>query len=679
MSQSVIGALRVNLGLDSAQFVRGSRRVEQPLQRMRKQFQAVAGVAAAMGTAIVAAALSGARQIDEVAKSARRLDASIGGFRALELAASEAGVSLSSLTNDIQTMNREIASIGVSGNGARALAALGLSLTDLEGLDADEKLATIADQVKALGLDAGQTTAILRDLGVRNREMALLVLQGGDAIRSARADIADYGLEISQFDANRIEAANDAIGRLGLVTQYAGQQLAIALVPAMGRLAEAITDSLREGGALRALIDGLTNNLDVLASSVGVAVVWFGSRYVKALVAAKFATLSVAGALGILKRALITTGIGALIVGAGYLIAKFGDLVSAVGGFGAAMGMLKDLAVEVFRRMGEVGRGFLLAQQAVGYGISAAFVKAFSVIATGWDKLINGMATAWNKIAGSELGAGLGLEQMGVSDVGGRMSDTASGLVASGVDAAGRAGAAFSSAVAPLESLQAIRDAVTGAKESTAELNEEASQTAASLNEMGAAGGGAAAAITEVVEAAGEADVSPLVAGIRRISDGMIDAIANGQNLLQSFTKMLSQMALEALKADIGGLIGGLFGGPGVSGGGAGILGLGASLFGGARANGGPVRAGMPYLVNENTARSEIFVPSQSGAILNVPQAQRALGSSMSQSFGGRGNVNVEPRVEVIVLDDPRKIDEYRTSPAGERARLRADRRLSGG
>ncbi|WPZ23095.1 phage tail tape measure protein [Sulfitobacter faviae] len=54
----------------------------------------------------------------------------------------------------------------------------------------------------------------------------------------------------------------------------------------------------------------------------------------------------------------------------------------------------------------------------------------------------------------------------------------------------------------------------------------------------------------------------------------------------------------------------------------------------GARALGGPVRSGLPYLVNENTPRSEWFVPSQSGGILNVSQAQSALRAHMtSMSF----------------------------------------------
>lgn len=65
----------------------------------------------------------------------------------------------------------------------------------------------------------------------------------------------------------------------------------------------------------------------------------------------------------------------------------------------------------------------------------------------------------------------------------------------------------------------------------------------------------------------------------------------------------------------------------GASGGG-GLFGFLGSLLLPRRAGGGSVSAGQPYLVNENTKNSEVFVPSRSGAILNVPQAQAALRGS---------------------------------------------------
>ncbi|MBR9765394.1 MAG: hypothetical protein GYB53_18200 [Rhodobacteraceae bacterium] len=398
MSQSVIGALRVNLGLDSAQFEKGASRSQNKLKEMRTQFQAVAGIAAGMGAAIVAAALAGAKQIDAAAKASRRLDSSIGGFRALELAAGEAGVSLSGLANDIQTMNRELASVGTSGNGQRALDALGLSLSDIKDLDADEKLAVIADQVRSLGLNSGETTAILRDLGVRNREMSLLVLQGGDAIRAARGDIKDYGLEISAIDASRIEKANDQMGRLGMITQYAGEQLAVALVPAMGRMAEAMTNSLREGGLLRAMIDGLAGGLNEIAGIASVGAAVFATRYVGALVLAKAATFSFRGALIALRGALISTGIGALVVGAGILVGKFSELVVATGGFGAAMSLLKDVAVEVSGRIVTYFEGMKMRLKAAWMNIRATAVSSFAGI-------IEKVLEAVNKVVGAWAGA----------------------------------------------------------------------------------------------------------------------------------------------------------------------------------------------------------------------------------------------------------------------------------
>lgn len=325
--QAVVGALRANLSLDAAQFEQGTKRAQNSLKSMRTQFLAVAGTAAALGAAISAAALNGARGIDEAAKASRRLEASVGGFRALELAASEAGVSVQGLANDMQTLGREVAS--GSAGATRALQALRLSASELAGLDVDQRAALIADRIREMGLSADQTTALLRDLGIRNREMILLFMQGGDAIRSARADIEDYGLALSAIDTQRIEQARDQIGRLSIISQRFQEQLALALVPAMGAFAQTLTDSMREGEPLRRVVDGLAQNVDRLATFVGVAVVALGTRYVAAAGLAYASTLTLAGAMVGLRTAMLRTGIGALIVLAGEAVLQFDKLRGA--------------------------------------------------------------------------------------------------------------------------------------------------------------------------------------------------------------------------------------------------------------------------------------------------------------------------------------------------------------
>lgn len=325
MSTSVIGALRVNLGLDSAQFKRGMTDAQKNVETARKQFIAMSTVAAAAFGAVIVKALQGARAIDETAKAARRVDSSVAGYRALVMAADDAGVSIGSLANDVQSLNRELARDAL-GDGAagEALRGIGLAASDFAGLDADQRIALLADRVKELGFDSGQTTALLRDLGIRNREMALLVMQGGDALRNARNDVQQFGLAISDVDAARIEAANDEIAGLADITDYLGDQLALKFVPAMGDLAKSMTDSLREGGGLRRVIDGLVGNLDVFATAMGVAVTALGVNYVAAVIRGRAATAGLSTSIFALRGA-----VAALLGPMGLLYIAIGTVAAA--------------------------------------------------------------------------------------------------------------------------------------------------------------------------------------------------------------------------------------------------------------------------------------------------------------------------------------------------------------
>lgn len=134
-----------------------------------------------------------------------------------------------------------------------------------------------------------------------------------------------------------------------------------------------------------------------------------------------------------------------------------------------------------------------------------------------------------------------------------------------------------------------------------------------------------------------------LAAQQQTFKDGLLDAIVAGRDfteVLQQIAQALARAALEAA----------LFGeGPFAGGGdGGGLLGGLVSGLLGKRAGGGPVQAGQPYLVNENTANSEIFVPSRSGGILNVRQAQEALAGAAG---GGAVRVTYAPVIDARGAD----------------------------
>ena len=74
----------------------------------------------------------------------------------------------------------------------------------------------------------------------------------------------------------------------------------------------------------------------------------------------------------------------------------------------------------------------------------------------------------------------------------------------------------------------------------------------------------------------------------------------------------------------------------------------------GARASGGPTQAGVPYLVNERTPRSEVYVPSASGHVLTRAQAIAGLRESLGAGYGGGDVINVNmPVTGVIRAETP--------------------------
>ncbi len=130
--------------------------------------------------------------------------------------------------------------------------------------------------------------------------------------------------------------------------------------------------------------------------------------------------------------------------------------------------------------------------------------------------------------------------------------------------------------------------------------------------------------------------------GADRMTDLFMGIIDGSMSAKDAIIGLLMEIAKVNLRNAMMDIAGAGIGGGGGGGGGllSGIFGFVGKLLSGGRATGGPVNAGEAYLVNERTPNSEVFVPGQSGAVLNVPQAQAALRGA-SGSSGGSTVVNV--------------------------------------
>ena len=121
--------------------------------------------------------------------------------------------------------------------------------------------------------------------------------------------------------------------------------------------------------------------------------------------------------------------------------------------------------------------------------------------------------------------------------------------------------------------------------------------------------------------------------------DNLINAIGRGENAFQAFGEGVKQVLVQVISklvqtALLAAALSAIF--PGGLGGAKGFGSIFSSLlgFGGARAGGGPVSFGKSYLVGENGP--ELFVPANSGSIMNGNQIAAMSYSGGGSSGGGR-------------------------------------------
>lgn len=337
-----------------------------------------------------------------------------------------------------------------------------------------DQLANVDDNVVRLPTSVTRAQRSFGGLqrGVQNAafqvgDFAVQVGAGTDAMRAA-------ALQLPQF-----------LGGFGTVGAVLGAVAAIALPLAAamrqvntegGNMAEIFgtLQPLAEGvatavgaaaGAMVGLAELVVNNIDRIITIGATAAALFAGRWVAGFVAARIATFSLATSLVVLRGALIRTGIGALIVGAGELVFQFTRLVSAAGSFGGALALLRDVALEVFERIKD---GFGVIPKAVKAGAAAMsrfFIESLADMTQSFSDFTWNIAQGLNDLFGtnlSGLSASVTHEMEGLAQTAILASSSAEKALRDQIDLAS----------APLESIQKIRDLLAEMKEGEFSLDD---------------------------------------------------------------------------------------------------------------------------------------------------------------------------------------------------------------
>lgn len=194
-----------------------------------------AGAAIAGAFTLAAKSLIDTRQ--ELAEFSDRIGISIEELSRLKFAAEQSGVGFNELQTSLQRMTRRV------GEGTKAtsdaLAQLGLTLEDLQGLSADEQFREITKGFDGIQ-DSGQRAAVAMKLFDTEGVKLLQMLGNGSAGLESMTQQADkLGLTISGNSARSVQKLNEILGvmkgtMMGLVNQFLE-----GFLPALNSLSQA--------------------------------------------------------------------------------------------------------------------------------------------------------------------------------------------------------------------------------------------------------------------------------------------------------------------------------------------------------------------------------------------------------------------------------------------------------
>jgi hypothetical protein len=348
----------------------------------RRATLAAAAASAALVAAGGAMIRSGLQTVDAQAKLAQSLGTTVASIQTLERAGELAGVSMSGIEQATKDLTRRLSQAAAgTGPAADALDRLGLSASDLIALPLDQRVGAINAAIDAF-VPAAERAAVAGQLFGEEGSIAMSRIDTA-TLRQATEDVLAFGVVVSEQDADQIERTNDALSRLGLIWRGVSNQLAVAAAPALEAVANALAAIARTTGTVGIAITALFDNIGRLTTYAVTFAAVMAGRWVAGMAAAALSVRGLATALVFLRGALIRTGIGALIVGAGELVYQFTRLMAGAGGFGNAMGLLSDLASEVWGRIG-LALDAALARMAAGWeGMKATALTALDGAVTG--------------------------------------------------------------------------------------------------------------------------------------------------------------------------------------------------------------------------------------------------------------------------------------------------------
>jgi hypothetical protein len=261
--------------------------IQRGLGGLADAARSVSGVLANLGvavsvaglTAMVKSAIDTGDALDEMSQ---RVGVSVETLSVWKPAAEQSGVSGESFEKGLRKLSTTMLEAATgSEDAARNFAAVGVEFKNQDGQlrATDAVLLDLAERFKAMPDGAEKTALAVQLFGKSGTELIPFLNQGRDGIEELAAEMQALGVQMSSETAAQAGHFNDALDKLHLATQSIGNQIIASLLPALNDMAGGMVESAKQGGTLRAILDGVVLVLKTLAlgaATVGKAFVALG-------------------------------------------------------------------------------------------------------------------------------------------------------------------------------------------------------------------------------------------------------------------------------------------------------------------------------------------------------------------------------------------------------------------
>ena len=261
---AVIGSLRVNLGLDSAQFQAGLDRASKSMDVIAKRaarYGAVVGTAMAGAATAMSVAVSRViRDANKLGDVADRLGVGVEALQELRHAAERGGMEINNFDVALRRFVRR-SSEAAQGVGAAkdAFKALGVELRDANGglKPTEQLLGEVADAMQKVPNQADKLALAFKMFDTDGAAMVKVLADGSKGIEAFREEARRLGIVLSEDSVRGAQAFSDNMDTIrkamgGIVTQVTSH-----LLPALELLSEKIVEFSTDGETLKTISEGI--------------------------------------------------------------------------------------------------------------------------------------------------------------------------------------------------------------------------------------------------------------------------------------------------------------------------------------------------------------------------------------------------------------------------------------